>query len=127
MQVGETFLDLKATTPPHLWIVCSNPNANGDVVIVNLTKLHAGTIDDTCVLQRGDHPFVSTDTAVRYQSADVKPVRELEAKIQKGDCKHHQPASDQLMTRIREGAVASDYTPNRVKRAVMTCRWRPSA
>jgi hypothetical protein len=57
---GETFLGGgEVHGKDHLWIVINDPQAKNEVVlIVNVSKLRPGA-ETTCVLRKGEHPFLS--------------------------------------------------------------------
>lgn len=61
-----------ADATPHMWIVLTAPDANNDVVIVNVTSLknHA---DQTTILKVGDHPYIKHDSVVLYADARIVP------------------------------------------------------
>jgi hypothetical protein len=65
--IGDTF-----TFGPggHLWVVITHPDgAEGRFVMANVTSLKAYTVDMTCVLHVGDHPFVKHDSVIAYGDA----------------------------------------------------------
>jgi hypothetical protein len=66
MKAGDTLLidDPGTTLDSHLWIVISDPDVDPEhVVIVNLTSYRADK-DQACVLDKGDHPYLSHRTCV---------------------------------------------------------------
>jgi hypothetical protein len=66
MNAGDTLLiDAPGTTlDSHLWIVISDPALDPQrVVLVNMTS-HRADKDQACVLEMGDHPYVSHRTCI---------------------------------------------------------------
>jgi hypothetical protein len=64
---GDTFLLTRRTgTTPHLWVILWGPaGAARAFLAVYLTTLRAHS-DRSCVIVRGEHPFIQHDTAVAY-------------------------------------------------------------
>lgn len=115
MNLGESFL-LKIEGG-HLWVVCSLASAvsDGGVLLFNFTTYRLGQ-DRACVVVPGEHPFVTHETIVAYQHGRLVP-----PKVQEAFCKHAEPqvqVSPALLTRIQNGALASDFTPDKLKLVV---------
>src|SRR5271169_5201023 len=70
MRAGDTYLIALARTKSisHLWIVVTDPNATGQVVIVSVTTLRHNA-DQTVVLQNGEHPFIRHQSSVFFGDA----------------------------------------------------------
>jgi hypothetical protein len=68
-EVGTTFLmDVGGS---HLWVVISDPQADPDqVVIVSLTTWHARK-DQSCIIERGEHPWATHRACVFYAKAMI--------------------------------------------------------
>ena len=109
MNAGDTFID---GMYGHLWIIISNPAIDPQqVVIVNLTTY---TIDEefTCVLHKGEHPFVKHKTAVRYRDARAVALAALKKLLKAGKLTPHAHCSAGLLKKMRDGASAhSDLLP----------------
>ena len=113
MNLGETFVNLNPSSPPHLWVVCSTPDAAGEVVIFNLTTPSLFS-DTTCVLRPGDHEWIDHDSVVEYErgrmfSEDLKSLM-----IRRGVYRECAPMRPAVLRRIQEGALASPFTPERL-------------
>ena len=109
---------------PHLWIIAS-VDVDGDgtpvsVVLVNLTTLRQ-TSDTTVVLQRGDHPYVTRDSAVAYDFARVTEAQKVYLLTLYAAQGFREDLDPHVLTRIQCGVLASPRTPPEVKRA---CRGR---
>ena len=103
MNLAETFV-LNAEGA-HLWVVITRPDANGSVVIVNFTSHRAGC-DETCIVEKGEHPFVTHKTVVAYEKA-----RLCEPKAQdlfKKNASTREPVKTDLLQKIQKGALESD-------------------
>lgn len=109
MNAGDTFIiDEPGTSlDSHLWIAISDPAANPEeVVLVNFTKYRADK-DQACIVECGDHPFVSRKTCVEYRGAKTASARELQTLLDSGAISSHKPASPGLLARIRAGVPRS--------------------
>ena len=106
----------------HLWIVVTDPqNDPSHVVSVNLTTYKDDgkrLIDDACVLERGDHPFIKHRSCVLYEKAIVHPVSQLEQAYKKNLITCHSPLSPAVLRRVREGFLKSEYAKPRHQRLV---------
>ena len=106
--------DLINGVTPHLWIVLTDSDTDGNVAIVNVTdyKNHA---DQTTILKVGDHPFITKDSIVLYQDARIVPRASLLNALKSGKgCSQHAQCPQALMERLKVGVFASDWTPNNV-------------
>ncbi|HLN28208.1 MAG TPA: hypothetical protein VK395_10735 [Gemmataceae bacterium] len=105
MDAGTTFL--RSDSDKHLWIIVSDPRADAEtILIVNLTSLDARK-ENVCVLHVGDHPWIRHDTCVNYADAVVTSLTKLFAAKDAGAIVLHDPISDVVLRRIREGAMKS--------------------
>lgn len=126
MHVGGAFLDLSSAGTPHLWFICTEADADGNVVAISVSTVRANA-ETTCVLDVGDHPFVHHESSMVYRLATLVSVSELAKKRKIGSHKVRPDATPALLKRIREGALVSPMTPRNVKRAIRECPWQPPA
>lgn len=112
MEIGDTFLLDDRSIDPHLWVVISDPAADRErVVIVNLTSHDDLSKDSSCLLQVGDHPWVSHETCVRYKDARIVAELQLDALVKRKRLEPREPVSDELLTKILEGAERTEFLP----------------
>lgn len=106
MNGGDAF-QLVRVADRHLWIVISDPGTDPErVLFVNFTTYDPHE-DQTVVLAAGDHPFLTHRTCVAYSRARVAPDEQLE-ELRTGDrLRLHEPASAELLERLRIGAGKS--------------------
>ncbi len=109
----------------HLWVALTAPKgANGVFIAVNLTSVKNGQpMDDTCILQKGDHPWVHHPTEVYYMKAREWQVSGFDSLASYGEsCKAERPMPKATLTRIQQGAVKSIHMKERfaeeIKRAI---------
>ncbi len=91
----------------HLWIILSDPDIDpNEILAVYMTSLKA-KMDQTCILDIGDHPFITHKTTIAYNAAVVWTKDELEQALADGDIVAQVRIDDSLLTRIRFLALAS--------------------
>ena len=119
MKSGDTFLMPApgiSNRTPHLWIVLTDPaEEDPTVVIVSITTLRHGA-DQTMILGKGEHPFITRASCVFYADALLVDVRELDSKAKLGHIQMREPCSAQTLANVRAGILASDFTPQKVQR-----------
>jgi hypothetical protein len=90
-------------------------NAVKRVVIVNFTTLKRWS-DTSCVLKVGDHPFISHDTCVAYQYAEVVATADLHDRLGRGELSLREPIDNEVLLRVLDGASLSKFLPLRCHR-----------
>lgn len=116
MNPGSTWVAVRADG--HLWIVLSEPDGKNNVAAVNLTTRRP-PCDDTCIVTRGEHPFVTHDSVIMYQYARMWDYDILVDQVGKGTgVRAHRALSSDLLLRIQRGALSSQHTPGPVLAAV---------
>jgi len=117
MDLGAAFLSVQESVLEHLWIVLTGPDVDGRVVIVNVTsRVHCA--DDACLLDVGDHPFVSHESAIAYRLAKLVPNTQLDDWERRRYLQPRPGVSAELLERIQAGALASRFTPRGIKVAI---------
>lgn len=108
MKAGDTF-QLVGVADQHLWIVISDPMAFAQIVLfVNVTSFDQ-FVDQTVILDAGDHPFIQHRSCVNYPRARVATDAQLEALKAGGRLQLREPVTAAVLTRIRLGACESRY------------------
>jgi hypothetical protein len=121
MKVGDTFLyPLSPPHSEHLWIVLTNPDADGSILIVSVTTAYSNDkdyIDATVRLNRGEHEFLTKESSyIYYRGAMIKKVSELQGEEKAGLLKKHSSCSGDLIALARGGVGASPHCSRSVKR-----------
>ncbi len=113
MRPGDAFL-----WDGHLWIVLSDPAANDTrVFVANLTST---PFDPTCVLEPGDHPFITHRSYVFYKEARCPSLVRLAALRQSGGMTPQPPFRPEVFNRIRAGALESPHSSMDMKISLQT-------
>ena len=72
--------------PDHLHVVMCDPNLVGQVLLVSICTYNEEKRDhdSTCLLDKGDHPFIKHRSYVRYASAEIRRASNLKNMTGKG-------------------------------------------
>jgi hypothetical protein len=118
MNAGDAFLaGTDEDEKLHLRIVVTPPTPDGEVAVVSLTtrRRHSETL---IVLQPRDHPFIRHESVIAFSYSEVTSVARIERAISAGDARRREPVSSDLLRRIQEALLDSDFTPNGVRQFV---------
>ena len=85
----------------HLYIIISIVDTKA--IIVNVTKKKSGK-DASCVLQVGDHDFITRKSVINYGDARMPEINNIKLAIDKRVLKPQKPVTDDLLIRILKGA-----------------------
>jgi len=109
---GETFFFRgPENTRPHLWVIVSDPEREPErVVIVSMTTWKEYK-DETCILTPDDHPALTHATSIDYGRARLFTASQLEKARDLGALDPQVPVSAEVLSRIRDGGVQSEFTP----------------
>jgi len=110
----------------HLCIVLCDPEGYPPDVILVPVNTDKGQLDRTTILQAGDHRFCKHDTVVSYDltiSAYTDDLQEHENDSRRKDrdektFKAEHDMSEEVLTRIIQGALDSPLTPKGLVRAL---------
>jgi len=102
----------------HLYFVISTPTLFAQVAVANFTTPR-DPCDWTCVVERGEHPWIRHKTTVAYNRARLVDVDEFERRVREGIyLPYREGLSGALLKRIQDGAITSVHTIAKVKDAV---------
>lgn len=76
--------------------------------------------DQTCIVQKGEHPFVRHTSYVRYRNATCITCQAVEKGLAEGQFTAHADMNSQTFLRVRNGICRSPYTPRKI-RTYMGC------
>jgi len=102
---------LRCNLPPrHLWVVLSDPQQTGDaILLVSLTTLRDGCVDDVCILDAPNFPgYLTHPTTVAYSRARAGSAVALAASVANGNFTIVAPIPQPTLTKIIDGARKSD-------------------
>ena len=113
---GFAFLNV-LLDPPHIWVVASEANDGGDVVLFMLSSLRSGA-DKTCIIDPDDYSALTKETVVVYGMAETRTIDWIRDKIENGFAKPKDAVPADVLERIQRGALASKHTARRIKRMI---------
>ena len=98
---------------PHLWIIVTEPDGNGDVAMVNVTSWRANS-DETVIIESGEHHRITHRSVVFYQDARISSAEAIRLGVEAGYCALCDSCSPELLERIKAGLVQSKFTPGKI-------------
>jgi hypothetical protein len=103
MEAGYTFL--LTQVDDHLWVILSDPNQDPrEILVVSITTWREGK-DPACMIERGEHPFVTHRSCLAYIEARVLSRDSFYTLKDGGYLKLQEPVSNELLGRMREAAA----------------------
>ena len=113
---GDTFLTVSKDIRDHLWFIVSDPTLDElNVLLVNLTTWKTGK-DGSCILDRGDHPFITHKSIINYADARVTSIAKLAKLHELNQIYRKEPLSPAVLARIRQGLRMSPHSIHRHKK-----------
>jgi len=106
MKVGETvFIPDGSSAGRHLWVVIAD-SEDGSVAMVEFTGYVEGRQDHSCVVEVGEHPFITKKTVVSYGLGRILTFNDQRSTV--NGMKQDRPADKVLLDKIRKQLFASD-------------------
>jgi hypothetical protein len=119
IEPGFAFFNAEAPgVPRHLWFVVCSYDADS-AVIVNIST-NPGIDNQPCVIQPHEHPGISRLSYLRCDRSRTTTAAALQLAEQKQLIFPAPPATRALLSKLRQGLLASQHTPGGVKEAVRT-------
>lgn len=121
---GSTLLVPSGSQGNHLFVVLTDPtNFDGHppqcCISVALCTIRTTPYDATCVVQLGEHPFVTSPSYIAYRHTRIDPSSHLEEMAHKHVGFPQDTVSIELLHRVRSGIHASKQTPNFLKKLLI--------
>lgn len=113
MDIGDAFyMDVKDFhIGKHMAVVVDKNYRTGAcaLVFVHITSVpESRYYDPSCVLKKGDHPFIAHDSFVYYEKLFLKLESEIEIELNNGRIKQMDSVSQEVLNRIMQGGKDSD-------------------
>ena len=103
----------------HLFVVCTDPCELGKVVLVNISSWKGERCDPTVRLEIGSHPFITRDSYVVYNFAEIERRITIEAGEAQGRFVRREDFIEPDLSRIVDGLMQSRFTPRKVKKYLL--------
>lgn len=117
MNLGATFIPVATARQGHLHVVVSEPDNAGQIAVVNLTSRRWDS-DTCCVIESGEHRWVTHETVVAYSHARVVLAQDLARGVEGRVLRLHDGVEAELLARIQHGALDCEQTPPLVAAAI---------
>jgi len=110
---GETFyLKARIKEDGHLHVTIYADPADG-IVTANISS--DLRLEQTCMLNSGDHPFISKPSLIAYEHTKYLNPEEVTALESFGIDRKLDPVPAAVLVRIQQGALNSNHTSPRIK------------
>lgn len=107
----------------HLHVVCNDPVMDASkgedaVLIVNVTSIkdEMPHYDQSCILNVGDHPFITHPSFMYYKEAMVYKASNIQNAVEKGVYETRPDMLDETFRRVLKGFELTDEVPYKVFR-----------
>lgn len=117
VHAGSTLLIPSGPQGDHLFFCVLEPKVltrKDCVLLVPLCSVRA-KFDSSCIVEVGEHPFVSHKSFIDYRHARVDAVEDIERKLLSKYFKRGDPADQALLTRIQQGLQLSSRVQRHIK------------
>lgn len=110
MRAGDVFR-FTGIADIHVWMIISDPGLDaGKVLMVNFTTWEPA-LDQGCLIDVGEHSFISGRTVINYARSKVVTNAQLEKLKADGRLSMLEPLSAALLRKVRDGAMLSVTIP----------------
>lgn len=116
LEVGDSFKLLNENGIHLHFIVAERSPGNNDVVMLVYLSSAEKYIDETTVLNIGDHPFISKRCYVRYRNLMILS----RSKVEECIVEHFEKVSAELLAKIQDGIVQSRHVSKTDKETFTT-------
>ncbi len=99
----------------HLFVICTDPCADGKQLIVPVSSKINDRCDLTCVLQPHEHSFLKHESFVFYKRARIEAHQALINGVTQNTFIPHDNMNGQTFLRIYNGICRSLETPRKIK------------
>jgi len=98
-----------------LWFIISDPTLDEhNILFVNLTTWKSDREqDESCTLNRGEHPFIRHKSIIDYSRAQIASLANLSALHDQNQIIIMEPVTDSVLDRIRQGIRMSQHAIHR--------------
>ena len=100
----------------HLFVVCTAPCANNKVVLANISSWKGDRCDPTVRFDVGIHPFLTKQSYVVYNYAEVERCVTINRGEELGKFVRRTPFPEPYLTQVYDGLMVSRFTPRKVKK-----------
>lgn len=100
----------------HLFFLLTDPGSDKKNLIVNMTTYRQNVfVDNTCILNPGDHDFIKGQSFVEYRLAEIKDSQSIIDAVNNEEFIYKPPPSPAILKNICDGVCVSPFTPQKIK------------
>jgi hypothetical protein len=118
--IGDTFR--LSRQDGHLWIIIAD--VDNKLVIVSVTSL-TENVEDTCILGKGDHPFITHPSVISYKDIREFPRAGMARGLKSRDVIACEPVSPRVLRKIQDCALKPNVLGQRFREAIRSCLIEP--
>lgn len=100
----------------HLYVVCTDPDEDGDQLIVSISTRSNEFCDDACILQAHEHDFLRHESYVFYRKAKLAKAEALNNGVASKLFTPHADFNAQAFLKILKGFCNSLQCPRKIKK-----------
>lgn len=100
----------------HLHVVCTDPCESQLQLIVSISGWTNNLCDGSCILEVGDHTWLTKKSWVMYRKARTELAETLVNGVDKGLFVPRDPMNNGVFERVCGGILSSPHTPGRIKK-----------
>lgn len=100
----------------HLHIVCTDPCGTGLQLIVSVSSWTNNLCDGSCILEVGDHGWLTHKSWVMYRKTTTEKATTLVNGLAKGLFKLERSLAPDVFARVCDGILRSAHTPRMMKK-----------
>lgn len=119
---GGTLFIASGPSGDHLFVVVYDPRRidgrgkSDQLLIIPFCSVESNANHDpACLVQQGEHSFISHESYMDYRNARVEPVSHVASLVGSGTFSVHDPVSENLLNKIRQGCGVSKRIPRHIK------------
>ena len=123
ISVGDTFFADFPKEDPHLFFIvldiCKTKPHLFICSMLSSWKDKSPYCDNSCILDKGDHPFIRHKSYIAYRETLILTHEELLRLIQIGKFTIDKPATPELIRKIKNSALKSKFLPQNVRNYII--------
>lgn len=93
---------------PHLHVCVTAPDKDGNVLCVPIGS-HQEGMDTTCILDKGDHDYITRKSIVYYGHAKIKKSKLIIDNINSKNYEHWEDVKQDVFSRVTKGVLSSTH------------------
>lgn len=117
-KAGECLLIDSGPIGKHLFVLVLDKNINNKPHVLSVpicTARDSARIDESCMVQPGEHPFIKNESFVEFRNSRIDPVNNLLDRVKEKTFIPQDPVSKALLDKIIDGLKVSREVKRHIK------------